>query len=104
MLDDSEQLPNLQEVRRRLRDLHFNEYHRDNPARYQLYYQNIDGVIDRSRTMWERARTEMDSRSVAEDLSGGTPLMRPREAPRMTPPGPAAEAERRQSLRAWAIQ
>ncbi len=78
--------------------------HRDNQAIYQLYYQNIDGVIDRSRTMWERVRTEMDSRSVAEDLSGGTPVTRPREAPRVTPPRQVAETEGRQSLRSWAIQ
>ena len=34
MLDDSERLPNLEEVRRRLRDLHFSEYDRDHPARH----------------------------------------------------------------------
>ncbi len=104
MSDDLEQLPDLQEVQRRLRDLHFNEYHRDNPRRHELHYENVDGVIERGRAAWERVRAEIDSRKLAGDLGRSTPAARLLEAPQMTPLEPALEAERKKSLRAWAIQ
>lgn len=104
MPDDAERLPNLEEIRRRLRDLHFSEYDRDHPARQQLSYEHIDGVIERSRATWDRVRAETDSRKLDEVLRRGAPAAPLREGPGMTPLEVEAEAERKQSLLTWAIQ
>ncbi len=104
MPDDPERLPDLEEIRRRLRDLHFSEYDRDHPARRQLSYEHIDGVIEQSRATWDRVRTETDSRTLEEVLRRGAPATIPREGQGMSSLQVEAEAERKRSLLAWAIQ
>lgn len=75
MPHDHEELPSLEEVRLKLRDLHFSEYHRDHPARQQLYEKNIAGVIQRGRQMWERVRSEPKAVEHADDWAKGEPLL-----------------------------
>ena len=104
MPHDHEELPSLEEVRLKLRDLHFSEHHRDHPARQQLYERNIAGVIQRGREMWERVRSEPKAVEHADDWARGKPPAHSGRLVRTPPPARAAKPERRQSPQAWAIQ
>jgi hypothetical protein len=104
MPDDHEELPSLEEVRLKLRDLHFSEYHRDHPARQQLYEQNIAGVIQRGREMWERVRSEPKAVELADDWAKGELPARSGHVVRTLPPARAARLEGQQSPPDWAIE
>lgn len=106
---EPEGLPSLDDVRLRLRDLHFSETMHDPAKRDQLYDEHVDAVVRRGRTTWERVRNQKVGLMRDEEWEGrerSNRRLRPNEPDRLPPPpaSPAAKAEREQRWQMWAVQ
>ena len=97
-------LLSLDEVRRRLRDLHFKETRADHEARERFYHHNVDGLIEQHLTICAQVRTEGKSRSIAEDRASIGPADDRRKTETFTSRERQIEEERWRSLQTWAIQ
>lgn len=110
MSDDHEELLSLEEVRRLLLTLFFNEHGVGDPARKELnevqdrLTQDIDRLIQVALDKWRQAKNQIMGLDLADDLARAKSTTRPGQVPRIVRRGRIEEAQHQRSLRAEAIQ